>query len=582
MNNKCCNRAFFFKMRFVLIFSIVTILYIQEAHSQYFWNTDFEYEGYNAQPRKWSIDGEGENYYAMLDSNNHQNGNKSLYVKLQKAQVFIFLSLPSQLITGKTVQIEAYVKSLNSDSLQTKFVFLNPKDGRPNASEPNKISTGWGRISYNASFPKNYSSDRLLIALVANGSGSFWLDNVEIVIDGKEYGKGVPDFREPTKDEIKKLNKHAIQIKSLSLTAPNKDLVPLKSMVGKSRIVALGENSHGSAPIYKFKLRVIQYLVKEMGFTVFALESPTVEADKINDYVMGGQGTTNDILRNLAYKSWQTEEMMDIIMWIKSYNETASSKVEFRGFDMQNGILALQAVYDFSLRHDKKLKGEIENVKALYENNKKSDEDWVNLVEHIRLIHEYMSTRSVADYNNLEEAEFSNVNHYIEILAQSISLMNPSERIKNRDQLMADNIEWINQNCGDCKIIISADNDHIRKADGKTGFFLNQTYGEYYLALGMTFNRGTYSAYGPNEFYVVHPSYIGTYEYLFSKCMFDNFYIDLGVINDITLLAKSSGFRVIGSRPQETTQFAEMDLKSNFDIIAYFEFSAHTKYILKY
>jgi erythromycin esterase len=352
-------------------------------------------------------------------------------------------------------------------------------------------------------------------------------------------------------------------------------------MIGGAKIVALGENSHGSAPIYKFKLRLIQYLVREMDFKVFALESPTVEADKINDYVIGGQGATDDVVRNLAYKSWQTEEMIDIIKWIKSYNETASSKVEFRGFDMQNGNLALQFVFDFSLKHDKKLEGEIENVKALYENNKKTEKDWVNLVEHIRIIQEYMSTRTATDYNDLDEAEFSKLNHYIDILSQSISLMHPSESIKSRDELMADNIEWINRNCGDCKIIVSADNDHIRKTNGKTGYFLNQAYGEEYLAFGMTFNKGTYSAYGPEEFYMVHPSYTGTYEYLFSKCKFDDFYFELRKINDIPLLTKSSGFRIIGSRPQETTQFAEMDLKSNFDIMVYFEHSTHTRYIMK-
>ena len=159
-------------MRQKLFFTAIILTFLNYlGMAQDFRNLDFEYGVYKSQPRKWTIEGEGENYSAALDSSNHQNGKRSLYVKLKKSQVFIFLSLPGQLIAGKTIHIEAYIKSLNSDSLQTMLVFRNPNGGRPNASEPNKINNEWGVISHQASFPENYSSDRLLIAAMADGSG---------------------------------------------------------------------------------------------------------------------------------------------------------------------------------------------------------------------------------------------------------------------------------------------------------------------------------------------------------------------------------------------------------------------------
>jgi len=579
--NKYGSKTSFLKIAIILTFLIVTTLLTHAAYGQYFWNIDFEYVGYNDQPRKWAIEGEGEAYEARIVANHSKSGTKCLETSLKNAELYLILSIPGSLVAGKQLEVDAYLKTLGNDSISAGFWFLTP-GSQPIVMEQRTYNNkGWEQISFAQSFPASYDSPKLLIVLKVNGTGKFWTDDFTIKIDGKEYGSALPDFREPTKDEITKLNNHAIQIKSFNLTASSKDLLPLKSMVGDAKMIALGENSHGSAPIYKFKLRLIEYLVKEKGFTVFALESPTVEADKINDYVMGVQGTTDDVLRNLAYKSWQTEEMMDIINWIKSYNETAKRKVEFRGFDMQNGNLALQFVYDFSLKHDEKILEEIENVKALYKNSKKTEKDWLNLSEYMSSITDYINSRKATDYSNIDDIEFSKLSHYSDILSQSISLMNPFENIKSRDEFMADNINWIDQNCGNCKVIISADNDHIRKNDGKTGYFLNQKYGKKFLAIGMTFNRGTYSAYDPKESYIVHPSYVGTFEYLFSKAKFNNYYIDLRTIDDIPLLEGSSGFRVIGSRPQETTQFIEMDLKSNFDIMVYFEFSAHTRYITK-
>ena len=113
------------------------------------------------------------------------------------------------------------------------------------------------------------------------------------------------------------------------------------------------------------------------------------------------------------------------------------------------------------------------------------------------------------------------------------------------------------------------------------GEVLSKWYGEKYVAFGFTYNKGTYWAYGPKPYYQVHPSYVGTYEYFFAKSKYKNFILDLRNINDITLLNQSGGFRSIGSRPQETTQFAQINIKRHFDIIVYLENSLHTSQLKK-
>jgi hypothetical protein len=44
-----------------------------------------------------------------------------------------------------------------------------------------------------------------------------------------------------------------------------------------------------------------------------------------------------------------------------------------------------------------------------------------------------------------------------------------------------------------------------------------------------------------------------------------------------SLVNSPKGFRSIGSRPQETTQFSEMILSDNYDLIAYLKNSLHTE-----
>ncbi|WP_428666479.1 erythromycin esterase family protein [Runella sp.] len=562
------------------IFSLSLISY--KGIAQDFLNLDFEYGVYKAQPRKWAIEGEGEMYDARLDSTTAKSGNKSLYITLKNGEVYTFLSLPGKLIAGKSIQIEGYIKFKNADSLVSMLAFRDPIGGKPNVSQPIKgINNEWTFISHTASFPDNYSSDRLLIALIGSGTGSFWFDNVKIKINGQEYGNGAPDFREPTNTEIMDLNKMAAPIKSLASDADLTDLVPLNKIIGNSNIVALGENSHGSSTIYKLKLRMVKYMVEKQGFSIFALESPIIEADRINEYVLNGTGTLNDVIKYLAYPSWQTEEMIDIIQWIKSYNQTTKKKVEFKGFDMQNGMSAFEAVEDFAKVNDTALLVNLAELKKWYDDATNGKQQWNQVYQKSETIYQYLLSKNNSAYAGVEVQSLARIKHYMNIFVQSLSSQYKSEKTRSRDEYMAQNINWLVKNYEGRKIILSGDNTHVTKASGKMGSFLSDWYGEKYIVFGFTYNNGSYSAYGPEKYYEVHPSYVGTYEYFFSKSKFKNFLLDIRTINDIPILNTTAGFRSIGSRPQETTQFTEINLKKHFDVIVYIENSIHTTPLTK-
>lgn len=561
-------------IKLVLLITICLLTDCRELVAQTFANTDFEYGVYKSQPRKWSIEGEGESYSAMLDSTISYKGKKSLHVSLKNAQIFIFIAIPGHLVAGKTIEANAFYKSADS-SLNARLLFYNPVDKK---AEPSKkidpLNKDWQLLSNKVHFPDVYTSDRLLLALTAEGNGEFWFDHVQITIDGKEYGNDAPDFREPSVAEIKMLNSQLVPISNLDPHTGTADIEPFSRMTKGITILALGENSHGSSTIYRLKLKLIAYLVEHQNYTIFALEMPTVEADVINDYVQSGKGSKSDIIKNLTYPSWQTNEMLDIIEWIRAYNNGHVRKVAFRGFDMQNGDSALKSMKVFAQFNDPIFLSKILELEQRYTSQHKTPDDFSFIYHKAQDISVYLE---LTKYSHVAAREIETIRHYAGIFLQSAALSNNSPESKSRDIYMAENIDWIIKHSDPgTKIIVSGDNTHISKASGKMGAVLSERYREKYLAVGFTYNTGSYTAYGAAKYYEVYPSYPGTYEYLFSKSKSKTFILDIRNNHDLTFLNRPAGFRSIGSKPQETTQFAEINLTSHFDMIVYTEHSDHT------
>ncbi len=121
------------------------------------------------------------------------------------------------------------------------------------------------------------------------------------------------------------------------------DLAYLKVLVAGARVVELGEATHGTKEFFQMKHRILEYLVKEMGFNTFAIEATWPESNLLNDYVMTGQGDPARLLAGLYFWTWNTQEVLDMIRWMRRHNENPGSapKVSFFGFDMQYPKMAM-------------------------------------------------------------------------------------------------------------------------------------------------------------------------------------------------------------------------------------------------
>jgi erythromycin esterase-like protein len=134
-----------------------------------------------------------------------------------------------------------------------------------------------------------------------------------------------------TGDVITALQAHTIALKTMKAGSGFEDLQPLKPILEGKRIVALGEATHGTREFFQMKHRMLEFLVKEMEYENFGMETSAEVGQALNDYISGGSGNPRDVL----YWPWATTEVMDMLDWMRAYNADplTARKITFYGID---------------------------------------------------------------------------------------------------------------------------------------------------------------------------------------------------------------------------------------------------------
>jgi erythromycin esterase-like protein len=153
----------------------------------------------------------------------------------------------------------------------------------------------------------------------------------------------------PVKDWIAT---HAIRLDTPQAGHGLADMQPLKQVVGDALIVSLGEATHGTREFFQLKHRMLEFLATQMGFTIFSIEANMPEAYRLNDYVLNGQGDPAELLRGMYFWTWNTEEVLDMIRWMREFNRSGKGRLQFTGFDMQTTKVAEEIARGFATRYD--------------------------------------------------------------------------------------------------------------------------------------------------------------------------------------------------------------------------------------
>lgn len=248
------------------------------------------------------------------------------------------------------------------------------------------------------------------------------------------------------------------------------------SIPQECNIIALGEATHGNKEFQQLKLEVFKKLVEENHVRSFALEGDFGGCEEVNQYIQGGDGKTKEIVKKIGFQIYQTEEMVQLIEYMRAYNQNAdeNDQLRFYGFDMQRIAYSVSALKRECINKD------------------------IDIFPLDLLVHDGSWNQDVSDEmkkdmlmelkTTLEMKESKDeVIHCVDMLLQNLEVMHRKETDGSllRDQYMAENVAWILQQeqlRGNHSIFISGHNEHVAKwgSYDSMGKLLSKQY-QYYV-----------------------------------------------------------------------------------------------------
>lgn len=278
--------------------------------------------------------------------------------------------------------------------------------------------------------------------------------------------------------------------------------------VGDARIVSLGEASHGTREFFEMKHRLLQYLVNEKGFTVFAMEANWPESLAVDRYIKTGEGSAKAALAGMYFWTWNTEEMLDLIEWMRSYNQAPGKHpiLTFTSFDMQTAHVAAQKALEYLGRYapeDVEEAGQaytevqmLEGRRAqIYDDQAKAVADRAAAV--VKLFDSKRTTLTASS----SPSAWRDARQAAAIVYQACTMRIPGKGPAYCDEAMATNVSWLlSQAYPNEKIVLWGHNAHVAfgaAAEGKSmGSWLRERLGKQMYVVGFAFRRGTVRAIG--------------------------------------------------------------------------------------
>ncbi|MFJ6518183.1 erythromycin esterase family protein [Streptomyces filamentosus] len=335
------------------------------------------------------------------------------------------------------------------------------------------------------------------------------------------------------------------------------DLRPFGRMVGDARVVGLGEASHSSHEFFTVKHRILRYLVEEKGFRAFALEAPWSTGLRLDAYLVRGEGDLKKIMEEEfqgTYRWWNNAEYRDLLQWMRAYNiQHPDDPVRFVGDD--SGFAGAE-LYDKVSAYAAATRPDLTpQLTELYRGLRPATDaetyvdDYLSkpmaerkeLAERtgraVDLLKQQPATGTDADAHAWAVQHATAIHQMTTLFAfdwddpQSVP-----DIMLYRDRIMAENVTWWQQQTGD-RIVLAAHNGHIALktyipgAYPKVqGDFLREQLGGGYLSVGLTFDHGSFNAFGTDgavHRFTVGPAAPGTAEHTLDRVRYRDFVVDL-------------------------------------------------------
>ncbi|PPA83594.1 erythromycin esterase [Brevibacillus laterosporus] len=289
------------------------------------------------------------------------------------------------------------------------------------------------------------------------------------------------------------------------------NLVPVSKMELPSKtIIGFGEATHGNKQFTTLKSDIFKHLVEKQGYRVFAIESDFGGGQKVNEYILGGNGTAQDAAKAIGFTIYNTQEMATLLSWMRSYNEhrDAKDKIHFYGFDMQRYDHNKNGLFSYLKKVDPTLASKYEIALANLNDKTVYDQKQANVQEglsHIKNLMERMKENKSVYTAKSSAKEYELALAFAEAIKQNATLRGTNANYNNtRDHYMAEKVKWIlsfeKKYYGRENIFITGHNGHIEKTSTSMGMttcmgaYLAKTLGDQYYAIGSEFYESSFIA----------------------------------------------------------------------------------------
>jgi erythromycin esterase len=304
------------------------------------------------------------------------------------------------------------------------------------------------------------------------------------------------------------VRERAVRLAGVEPGEPTGDLAGFGALIGEARLLGLGEATHGSHELFRLKHRLLEYLVRDKGFTGVVFEAGVAEARRVNDYVLHGKGSARAALTGLGYRAWDCEEVLALVEWMREHNRRHKQKVQFFGMDVElTGLAASQLATYLA---DVDAGSERPAALDLLARSTAVDE-WLALGGEER--HDLSrALEGVLGRLDVEQARFmasSGAPRWRQARENARSLVqwttiHARDRVAGdldvaaRDRVMAENLAGLADELGpSARLAIWAGNGQValeRPPLTSFGQLLRRRYGTAYLAIGLVFAEGSFAA----------------------------------------------------------------------------------------
>ncbi|WP_298513838.1 erythromycin esterase family protein [uncultured Kordia sp.] len=278
----------------------------------------------------------------------------------------------------------------------------------------------------------------------------------------------------------------------------------LVSEIGDKRIIALGEDTHGTKEFYELRSIITKKLIEEKGFNMVILENPYEDLERLSQNLQ--TEPIDSLMKKHLFSIYQTEKMKDFLLWLKKYNQS-HTPVPFKGCDDSYREILPEML-------SKELKA---NMTAAME----------KILEEFKLRVELFPSEFYTKFPEKKPAKVDNYGYNREIYRLIINLekevkkenivskrleellMNAKNSYINyemvytgsiitRDIVMAERVAFFAKN-PTAKIVVWTHNAHISKEviiDNEIGLMgrnLKKEFPEEYVAVAMSSFSGSYS-----------------------------------------------------------------------------------------